>query len=300
MQEFKETSLAAGAFSNLESIEQLSPQLSVYQANYIRHYRDLLLRAQNWDCHGRDHKFLIRGEDFNIAQSWLSQTVTDVPPPTKLHRDYIRASQGDHRFYDIFISYGREDSKAFATQLSQQLSQRGLQVWFDQDNIPLGVDFQQQIDDGIEKSHNFLFIISPHAVNSIYCAKEIELAVQLNKRIIPVLHVEEIDHSRWKQRHPNGSLDEWEAYQAAGKHSSFPKMHPTVSKINWIYARQTDDFQVALGGLLELLHRHEDYVRLHTELFKQSARVGSPSASGQVSIDGGRSPSRSSLADTAV
>ena len=34
-------------------------------------------------------------------------------------------------FQDAFISYGRADSKAFATQLNQRLIAEGLTVWFD-------------------------------------------------------------------------------------------------------------------------------------------------------------------------
>jgi hypothetical protein len=48
-------------------------------------------------------------------------------------------------FFDAFISYGRADSKAFATKLHKELISQGLKVWFDQNDIPLGVDFQNQI-----------------------------------------------------------------------------------------------------------------------------------------------------------
>ena len=69
---------------------------------------------------------------------------------------------------DAFISYGRADSKAFAAKLNDHLLAEDLNIWFDFDDIPLGVDYQNQIDDGIEKANNFLFIISPHSVNSVY------------------------------------------------------------------------------------------------------------------------------------
>ena len=82
---------------------------------------------------------------------------------------------------DVFISYGRADSKEFARKLHDLLIQQGLEVWFDFEDIPLGVDYQNQIDDGIEKADNFIFVISPHAVNSPYCAKEIELALKCQK-----------------------------------------------------------------------------------------------------------------------
>jgi hypothetical protein len=90
-----------------------------------------------------------------------------------------------NNLFDAFISYGRADSLAFGRKLYEQLLKVGFEIWFDQNDIPLGVDFQNQIDDGIEKAHNFLFIIAPHSVNSPYCLKEIELAIKRNKRIIP-------------------------------------------------------------------------------------------------------------------
>lgn len=166
---------------------------------------------------------------------------------------------------DAFISYGRADSKGFATQLYARFLEKGLKIWFDQNDIPLGVDFQNQIDDGLEKSHNFLFIIAPHSINSPYCGKEIELALQRNKRIIPLLHVEQISQETWQQRNPGRPLSAWEEYQAKGLHSSFPNMHPTIGKINWVYFREgIDDFEKSFAGLLELLKRHQDYVEQHT------------------------------------
>ncbi len=174
-------------------------------------------------------------------------------------------------FQDAFISYGRADSKAFATQLYAQLLKQGLQVWFDQNDIPLGVDYQKQIDDGLEKSHNFLFIIAPHSVNSLYCRLEIELALRRNKRIIPLLHVEQITQEIWQQRNPHRPLSAWEDYQTKGLHSSFPNMHPAIAKINWVYMREgIDDFETSFAGLLEIFQRHQDYVHQHTYLLAKA------------------------------
>ena len=168
-------------------------------------------------------------------------------------------------FQGAFISYGRADSKAFATKLHNRLREEKLEIWFDQNDIPLGVDFQKQIDDGIEKSDNFLFIIAPHSINSPYCGKEIDLALKRNKRIIPLLHVEQITEEIWQQRNPGKDPSEWEIYKSKGLHSSFPNMHPAIGKINWVYFREgIDDFEQSFAGLLELLTRHQEYVHQHT------------------------------------
>ncbi|MEM1171574.1 MAG: TIR domain-containing protein, partial [Cyanobacteria bacterium P01_H01_bin.35] len=170
-------------------------------------------------------------------------------------------------YYNAFISYGRADSKSFATKLYEKLTENDLKIWFDQNDIPLGVDFQNQIDDGIIKADNFLFIIAPHSVNSPYCLKEINHAIKYNKRIIPLLHVEQINYEIWQQRNPQGTLEEWEIYQQQGKHSSFPNMHPEIGRINWVYFRENiDDFDKSFACLIELFKRHQDYVKQHTNI----------------------------------
>ncbi len=141
--------------------------------------------------------------------------------------------------FDAFISYGRADSKAFATNLHKRLTEQGLKV-FDQNDFPLGIEFQNQIDDWIEHSHNFLFIITPHSVKSPYCLKEIELAIKRNKRIIPLLHVEPSD--------------------------CWDKIHPTIGKINWFYFRENqDNFETYFAGLVSIIRKHADYVEQHTQ-----------------------------------
>ena len=174
-------------------------------------------------------------------------------------------------FQDIFISYGRRDSLEFASRLNRRLVDLGFTVWFDYDDIPLGVDYQKQIDDGIERADNFLFIISPHSVNSPYCGLEIELALKHQKRIVPLLHVEKISRETWQERNPSGTEEEWAAYQARGLHDHFQNMHPVLRKINWIYGREgQDDFDAIVAGLLTICTRHKAYVHQHTLLLAKA------------------------------
>ncbi|MEB3212774.1 MAG: toll/interleukin-1 receptor domain-containing protein, partial [Leptolyngbyaceae bacterium] len=177
-------------------------------------------------------------------------------------------------FYDAFISYGRPDSKAFAVKLRQQLSECGYRVWLDLNDIPLGVDYQRQIDDDINRSHNFLFIMSPHAVNSDYCRLEIEQALTRHKRIIPILHVEEISEAMWWDRNPGSTDADWEACKAQNHQFGDvrnPKLHPVLRKINWVYMRDGhDDCTLGFNVLTSILERHRDYVQHHTQLLVQA------------------------------
>jgi len=177
--------------------------------------------------------------------------MSDITPTTL---DKLEDSL-DTRFRDVFISYGRAESKAFATKLCEQLTEKGYKVWFDQNDIPLGVDFQHQIDEGIEMAHNFIFVIAPHAVKSPYCRKEIDLAVKRGKRIIPILQIEPTTKEVWDM------------------------MHPAIGKINWVYMRQKwekdkeqteyetiDDFDTGFKGILSLLEQEKEYVQRHTQI----------------------------------
>ncbi len=178
------------------------------------------------------------------------------------------------QLYDAFISYGRADSKGFANKLCESLTEQGYCIWFDQNDIPIGVDYQREIDDGLDRSHNFLFIMSPHALNSSYCQLEIERAIQHNKRIIPILHTPEISREVWLQRNPEESAEDWLEYATAklqfGDERN-PRLHPQLRKLNWIYAREkTDDFESALTKLVQTFERHKDYVEHHTKLLTEA------------------------------
>ncbi len=157
--------------------------------------------------------------------------------------------------YDAFISYGRNESKAMAIRLKRELEKKNYRVWLDQDDIELGVDFQKRIDEGIAQSHNFIFIIAPHAVQSNYCRKELELALHYSKRIIPILHVER----------------------------NLESLHPKVAELNWLYMReaenqsvplekwkQIDDFQQGTEQLCGLIEKGKSFIQNHTRLLNQA------------------------------
>ncbi len=235
--------------------------------DYYDCHKRTLVKALHWERNRRRKKHLLRGSAFAEAETWLTASRHQTLPPTRLQEAFIQASQDINRYFDAFISYGRADSLQFAVQVQEQLSQQGLSVWLDKSDIPVGVDYQAQINDGISKSHNFIFIISPHAVHSPYCLKEIEFALKFNKRIVPLMHVETISYETWRQRNPEGTSAQWKDYQAAGRHTAQGSVHSEISKINWLFFREgVDEPEAAIASLIELLRQHEPVVHLHTEL----------------------------------
>jgi hypothetical protein len=89
---------------------------------------------------------------------------------------------------DVFISYSRANA-AFAHKLAAELKKLSYEVWVDIEGIPFTSEWWQAIKRGIESADNFVLVMSPDSLGSPVCHLEIEYARQLNKRIIPINHV---------------------------------------------------------------------------------------------------------------
>ena len=146
---------------------------------------------------------------------------------------------------DAFISYSRKNLN-FATKLNEALKGIGLETWFDQEDIPFGVDFMRQIEDGIRHTDTFLFVITPDSVSSQYCRAEIETATKYKKRIIPLLYIDLDESSDWE------------------------RMHPSIGRINWLFFQGEADFGAAFQNLETLLASQKEYVRLHTDILLEA------------------------------
>lgn len=143
---------------------------------------------------------------------------------------------------DVFISYSRKDTD-FVKVLHQALSHSKLEAWVDWQNIPLTADWWEEIKRGIEAADTFIFVISPDSINSKICREEVEHATNHNKRMVPVVHREEFDS----------------VY-----------MHQGLSRHNWLYFRQDDDFEQAFQSLVKAINLDLPYVRTHTRLLTRA------------------------------
>ena len=86
---------------------------------------------------------------------------------------------------DVFISYSRRDS-GYVQRLQQELASRGKDVWVDTEGIRDAEVFPAALRRAVEGSDAFVFVISPDSVRSPFCGQEVEHAVELNKRVVPL------------------------------------------------------------------------------------------------------------------
>ena len=87
--------------------------------------------------------------------------------------------------YDVFISYSRSDS-VIADELANLLKAKDVKYWIDRNGQYSGKNYKSEIVDKIRHSSILLFVSSQNSNNSENVIKEISVAVELKKHIIPV------------------------------------------------------------------------------------------------------------------
>lgn len=83
----------------------------------------------------------------------------------------------------IFVSYARVD-KPYCIRIVETLHAH--EIWYDQ-RLYAGQHWWKEIMRRLDWCDVFIYLLSPDSVNSIYCRKELEVARQLERDIIPVL-----------------------------------------------------------------------------------------------------------------
>ena len=137
-----------------------------------------------------------------------------------------------------FISYSHLD-RAFALRLRDALGGSGKDAWLDENEIRGGERWSEELQRAIRMADAFLFLLSPHSAGSRECRAELDHALKLNKRILPLRVIET----------PLEALpQEVTAYQF------IPSRRP--------FDEQFDD---SLEQLITEIDTDRDWVREHTE-----------------------------------
>jgi WD40 repeat protein len=142
---------------------------------------------------------------------------------------------------DIFISYCRRN-KEFVQRLYNRLTQEERTVWVDWQDIPPNADWRNEIAEGIQQSTTVLFVLSPDWMASYECRVELEQAVKLNKRLLPIVCQD----------------------------VQYKDVDPALASLNWIFFREMDDFDRAYQALTQALETDLAYVKTHTRLLNRA------------------------------
>lgn len=112
--------------------------------------------------------------------------------------------------FDFFLSYRRAD-RPLAKALVEALERRGVSIWWDE-KIEAGVDWRDAIVENLIESHVLIILFSEECNSSKQLKKELALADDMNKDVVPVLiedtkpkghFLYELAARNWVQIHPH-------------------------------------------------------------------------------------------------
>lgn len=88
----------------------------------------------------------------------------------------------------IFISYRNQESATFALLLLARMKAAGLNPFLDVSSLRLGDKWDARLVDEVLRADYVVCLLGPRTLESDYVRKEITLAQEAGKRIIPVYH----------------------------------------------------------------------------------------------------------------
>jgi hypothetical protein len=158
-----------------------------------------------------------------------------------------RASQRDRQpAARVFISYSRKDM-AFAERLEAALKARGIEPLIDRSEIYAFEDWWKRIEALIAHADTIVMVLSPDAISSDVCKKEVAFAASLNKRFAPIVC----------RRVDDKAVPE------------------TLARLNFIFFDDDAQFDESANRLAEALATNIEWIRKHTE-FGEVAHRWSP------------------------
>ena len=142
---------------------------------------------------------------------------------------------------EVFISYSRKD-KEFVRRLDEELKRRDREAWVDWEGIPPGDTWEKTIYGAIESTHTFIFVLTPDSIASEVCGRK----------------------SRTQRPIINGSC------RSSHRDVAADKVPKSLGELNWIFCRESDDFNEATDTLIRALDTDLKWVRAHTRLLTRA------------------------------
>jgi hypothetical protein len=84
-------------------------------------------------------------------------------------------------FYSCFISYSTKDTE-LAERLYTDLQSRGVRCWYAREDLKIGEEFQERIEESIRLHDKLLLVLSENSVNSRWVEREVQAAREREDR----------------------------------------------------------------------------------------------------------------------
>lgn len=174
-----EAALALAKFAEPEIEQSIYEAAQGYPSGKVALYARLALAY-------RKEPNLIRDIVSDLSEVFLTvrNNLRLLSPSDKRITDDSSSDPFAHHF---FISYARRDADKHARNLADTLSQAGFSVWIDTTRLEAGTSsWTHDIHNAIRQASTIIVLLSPAVMNSEWVDREIAVAQELSKVIIPI------------------------------------------------------------------------------------------------------------------
>lgn len=148
--------------------------------------------------------------------------------------------------YDVFISYSRKHSNAYARSLQSELQAIGIACFLDERDIYAGAPLDSTITTAIGRSSAVVPIICKGTSESKFVPGEVSAAIDAAKQIIPISVAEEIRESSWQQIQQYRWINEQETALRGG--SPTPGVAADIRQ-NFVALRRAQFRRIVIGAI---------------------------------------------------
>lgn len=146
--------------------------------------RDPQLQVRSrWMYHLAQFAPLVARRTAKNVASRLNLRLSERPMEVLVAPETSLARPGPRLFYSCFLSYSHADI-AFAQRLRDDLTDAGVDVWFDKTGLRVGNHLDQAVNGAIRRSDRFLLLCSSSSLNQESCpwvSKELKEALNLEQ-----------------------------------------------------------------------------------------------------------------------
>lgn len=163
--------------------------------------------------------------------------------------------------YKVFFSYARDPDEEFVNRLDCELRNAGIETWLDSRSIPYGEEWRQEIQRSVKQATVIVFLVSSQSIDSEYCKWELDLALSLGKKTIPLLRSPKLDEPRIPASIKSiiDSRHYLEVLEDSELDSKLPKLLSELP-INWEWERDHNRY---LSKSLDYKEDHRDQRHEH-------------------------------------
>ncbi|GAA4843845.1 TIR domain-containing protein [Algivirga pacifica] len=152
-------------------------------------HTQLLQQALKWEQQQKDPHLLLTGKERSQAEQLLITPRDQRIHITTLLQEYLSESRknAENCLTDVFLVTTEQQHLPVEAEVQGLFYEQLITFWVHTKDLATGVPYQEAVLEGIEGSNVVLCFISSHTIQSEFWKQELEYALSLNKKVVPLM-----------------------------------------------------------------------------------------------------------------